>query len=133
MTRVDLIRIEESAAGTFGVLRIEGKAFCVTLEPQDKLNRRNISNIPPGKYICRKVTSPRFGKTFEVLKVPNRSHILFHAGNTQHDTRGCILLGRKYGVLRHNRAILNSGKTFKEFIGLMYATDEFELNIIEVN
>lgn len=127
-----IVRLEEADDGTFGALLIDNHVFCVTLEPPDFDNRQNISNIPPDKYICRRVDSPKYGETFEITYVPNRSHVLFHAGNIVKHTKGCILLARKWGVLSGNRAILNSGETFKNFMIKMTGTDECELEIIEV-
>lgn len=113
---VELIRIEENEIyGTFGVLRINKEAFCVTLEPADHENASNISSIPSQQYICSRVNSPKYGNTFEVLNVPGRSHVLFHAGNTKDHTKGCILLAQYYDKLKGDRAVLNSGRTFEIF------------------
>jgi len=131
-----IVRLEEAADGTFGALLINTHVFCVTMEPPDLDNQRNISNIPPGKYICKRVVSPRFGETFEITGVPKRTHVLFHAGNLVTHTEGCVLLARKWGVLRvysiEYRAILNSGDTFKAFMLKMKDVDKCELEIVEV-
>lgn len=127
--RVELIRLEKSEEGTFGVLRLDGKVYCVTLEPPDKDNRENMSCIPAGQYGCRRTGSPRFGETFEIRDVPGRSHILFHPGNVQGDTKGCVLLGRHFGLLRGERAVLNSGRTFSEFMEQCEGGNVFSLTI----
>jgi hypothetical protein len=58
--------------------------------------------IPAGEYHCGLhgwANEPvKIKKVWEVLNVPGRSAILFHAGNTDEDTRGCILVG--FGVLQ---------------------------------
>lgn len=130
--KIKLIRVEVSENGSFGVLLINGQIFCVTLEPPDKGNQQNISSIPSGMYVCKKIISPKYGETFEVKGVPNRSHILFHSGNIVTHTKGCILLARKFGVLKNDRAILNSGTTFRKFLRRLNDIDEFELNIVEI-
>ena len=127
-----IIRLEEANDGTFGALLIDDHVFCVTLEPPDFNNQQNISNIPPGNYICKRVMSRKYGDTFEIINVPGRTHVLFHSGNIVEDTKGCVLLARKWGVLGHDRAILNSGNTFRNFMIKMIGTDECELEIIEV-
>jgi hypothetical protein len=127
---VRLTRIEERK-GTFGVLTICGQAFCVTLELPDKLNKQNESNIPPGQYVCKKIISPKFGETFQVIDVINRSMVLFHAGNFLKDIRGCIILAQYYGKLRGERAVLNSGKTFRRFMEIMKDVDKFYLTVVE--
>ena len=132
MKIVELIRLENHHNyGTFGTLKIDKETFCVTLEPPDFLNQRNISCIPAGQYLCSKVNSPKFGLTYEVRHVPGRSHILFHAGNWVKNTEGCILLAESYGKIHGNRAILNSGKTFKNFLETMIDEHTFHLTISE--
>ena len=129
---VRLIRLEENHDhGTFGVLIIMAKVFCITLEPPDKENLQSKSSIPAQQYQCQRIVSPKRGETFQILNVPDRSHILFHAGNIDVHTEGCILLGQYFGKLKNNRAILNSGKTFKDFMTLMVGIDEFHLTIKE--
>ena len=116
MNIVELIRLEESEHGTFGVLRINKQVFCCTLEPPDRENEVSRSSIPAQQYLCKPVESPTHGGTFEVTKVPGRTHVLFHAGNVVKHTEGCILLGEHFGKLAGDRALLNSGKTFKNFL-----------------
>lgn len=129
MTTVELIRLEEGPEGTFGVLKIDKKVFCCTLEPRDMLNKKNISNIPaPQQYLCRKRMS-RWGETFEVMEVPDRYGILFHPLNVVEDTEGCVGLGQYFGKLRGNRAILNSGNTFRRFMEKMEEVNEFLFTI----
>ncbi len=128
---VRLIRIEESNQGTFGVLVICSQVFCVTLEPSDWFNEENISSIPAQQYQCMKIRSSRFGETFELVDVPNRSHVLFHAGNVLKHTTGCILLAQYFGKLYGDRAVRNSGKTFRRFMEIMKNIDVFNLTIKE--
>jgi hypothetical protein len=90
------------------------------------------SCIPTGTYICNQVRSPKYGLTFEVADVPNRTNILFHRGNEVNDTKGCILLAEKFGKLRGNNAILNSGLTFAKFLKIMIEYKTCNLEIIEV-
>ncbi len=129
---IELIRLEENFEyGTFGVLKINKEAFCVTLEPADLLNKQNVSSIPAQQYQCVRHYSGRYGETFRVDNVPGRSAVLFHSGNRIEDTKGCILLARKFGVLHGDRAVLNSGNTFKEFMKKMEGIDVFHLTIKE--
>jgi len=127
---VEIIRLEESFRwGTFGIMKMNKKLLCVTLEPPDIENTRNISSIPAQQYMCWRVTSPKYGETFEVKDVPDRSNILFHAGNFVGDTKGCILLAERFGKLKHNRAVLNSGSTFSMFLKVMDDFNSFHLTI----
>lgn len=132
---VELIRLETSQEGTFGVLRIQKQIFCNTLEPPDRQNAPDISSIPAGAYVCHRVESDHFGETFEVIDVFGRSLIRFHPGNWVYQTEGCILLGESTGKLRgrkgESRAILNSGSTFRAFMDLMFQDEWFRLTIVE--
>ena len=127
-----IVRMEDTEAGVLGALLLDDELFCATLEDPDLDNQVGISCIPEGVYLCKRVKSPRFGDTFEVTKVPGRTHILFHPGNTQRDTRGCVLLGQYWGKLQGDRAIMNSGDSFRGFIKATEGVSEFWLLIDDV-
>lgn len=126
-----LVRISESGEGTFGALKLNERPFCVTLEPPDRLNEVQVSQIPAGQYICKRVKSPKFGDTWEVTNVPHRSNVLIHAGNVVEHTAGCIIVGSSYGKLKGDWAVLNSGNTFKDFMTETAGADELHLTIVE--
>lgn len=128
-----LVRVSQSELGTFGVL-LHGKTpFALTLERPWSNNEPNVSCIPPGEYLCRRVNSPRFGETFEVLGVDRRSHILFHGGNTIEDTHGCILIGEEFGVINGVPAVLSSQRGFTELKHRTAHVDELTIWIDEVH
>jgi len=102
--------------GTFGTLTLGGRPICLTLEPYYNDNNPNTSCIPTGNYVCRRVRSQTHGETYEVTDVANRSYILFHKGNRDINSRGCILLGEEYGSLMGDWAILGSRKAHDEFM-----------------
>ena len=132
MHTVRLIRLEENFLyGTFGILIVDSRVFCVTLEPPDELNKESISSIPAQQYRCRRYSSNRYPDTFQVMNVPDRTKILFHKGNFDEHTEGCILLARKFGVLKGARCVLNSGETFERFMEVMEGVNEFSLTIVE--
>lgn len=127
-----LIRVEDhQTEGTFGVLVFNGKVLCVTLEPPDRENAIGRSSIPAGQYTCTKFQSPKYGWTWSISNVPNRTYVLFHGGNVVSHTRGCILLAQYFGKLKGNRAVLNSGTTFKKFLEMAEDFDELNLTITE--
>jgi len=129
---VDILRREESAKfGSFGILSVQKEVFCVTLEPPDLLNLKNVSSIPAQQYLCERYSSPKYPDTFQVMDVPGRNYVLFHAGNDIADTMGCIITAQHFGKLRGNRAVLNSGKTFNSFMKLMGNYKQFKLTIVE--
>lgn len=102
---IHLARIDE----VFGVLHIDGKKFCDTIERL---------RIPAGEYgliltISNRVLhgslwSPwKDGSLPLVLDVPGREGIRIHAGNKPADSSGCILIGIRQGdVLTSSRATL---------------------------
>lgn len=130
---LELIRLEENEKfGTFGILKINKKVFCVTLEPSDLENAPSVSSIPAQQYLIRRIQSPTFGETFQIDNVPGRSHILFHKGNVVGHTEGCVLLAQHFGKLGNNRAILNSGVTFKNFMRELQNYNVAHLTIKEI-
>jgi hypothetical protein len=128
MRKYNLVRISEFGA-TFGVLLDDRIPLCLTLERIWMSNERGVSCIPDGAYVCKRVDSPKFGVTFEVMDVPGRTDILFHRGNLSDDSHGCIVLGEEFGLLGNQRGILGSQKAFAEFLGRLKGQDTFNLDI----
>lgn len=122
----EIIRLEESGEATLGVLRVDGRLFCLTLELPDRGNAPDVSRIPEGRYRCAPVDSPRFGRAIAVRDVPGRDHILFHPGNTAADTRGCILPGTRPGRMDGRRAVLESASAMRALLEAAGGRD-FEL------
>jgi len=129
MKHFKLIRVAYIADGTFGVLFDEEIPFCLTVEREWKGNQRNISCIPTGYYLCKRVQSPKFGDTFEICDVPGRSHILFHMGNIEDDSHGCVITGEEYGKYKGKVAVASSGRAFAEFKYRLRNVDSFYLDI----
>lgn len=133
--KIELKRISYHNEGTFGVLiDDEGVPFALTVERQWLNNRPSVGSvpgscIPNGTYTCKRVQSPRFGNTFEVRNVPNRTHILFHKGNLMENSRGCIIVGEQFESLKGKPAVLSSAKGYGEFMARLRGVDEFVLVI----
>ena len=91
-----VIREPSTAAATMGILLIDGVFTCWTLE--DVVREVKIPGetaIPAGRYAVQLSLSQRFQKLLpEILTVPGFTGIRIHAGNTQADTAGCLLVGR---------------------------------------
>jgi len=143
MDKLIIDRVITGSEGTFGVLSVkvagEKTPFTLTLERQWLNNQRGISCIPAGKYICLRCNtspeygfndSPKFGDTFVVTDVEGRQYILFHKGNLDEDTHGCILIAEQFGSLHEDTAILSSRQGFGEFMSLLKDKNEFELVIL---
>lgn len=134
-----IIRCERGDEGTFGTLLLNGKAFCVTLELPYRDNVPNLSSIPTGRYVCKlspsslinTLTKGEWKSGWVLQNVPNRSDVMIHPGNITDDTHGCILVAKYYGKLRGDRAVLNSGDTFKEFMTMTRTMTQFPLMIFD--
>lgn len=142
LPQLTIKRVSTNNDGTYGVIIQNTTPFALTLEESWKENKRDISCIPAGEYICKRVNSPRFGDTFGIVNVEGRSNILFHWGNTEKDTKGCILVGEEFGYLKTldddtkkielQPAVLSSRKGFHEFMQKLDKYDGFMLKIIWV-
>lgn len=136
MLRCTLTRGKSSPAGTFGVLEAPGKKRWFSLELPWKDNKRKLSCIPAGVYVAKLRQSPRFGKVYHLQNVAGRSYILIHSGNYAGDVElgyrshveGCILLGKRVGLLDGQRAVLLSRPAVREFMSLL-DDQPFELEI----
>jgi hypothetical protein len=83
-----------SSAPTLGELLVKGAHFCSTLELPWLNNLPGKSCIPVGQYQVILSLSTRFKREMpRLIGVPGRVGILFHSGDTQADTEGCVLLG----------------------------------------
>ena len=86
-----------------GILSIEGKPFCNTLEPtwrdigpcRKGIKIPGRTAIPKGRYPVAVTRSPKFNNQWLplLLHVPGFEGVRIHAGNTAADTEGCILVG----------------------------------------
>lgn len=130
MKSIKLTRVGEYQDATFGVLSVDGRPICVTLEDKWRNNERMVSCIPKGKYIIKRHKSPKFGDCFKLQDVPGRSDILIHAGNTDADTHGCILLGTMFGTVGDKAGILSSRSAMTWFNLLMLNETEAELEVV---
>ena len=107
---------------TIGELFLNGERFCDTLELPYRDNQKSISCIPTGEYKVRlrlaRESASRDYLHLLVQEVKDRSHILFHRGNSAKNTKGCILVGQGS---QHNivyNSILAMDLLMKEIINL---------------
>lgn len=119
---------------TGGVLSIDGKFFCYTLEDKDRKLEINPgdkvygkSAIPRGTYKVVMDYSPKYKKMMpHILDVPGFSGIRFHPGNTIEDTDGCVLLGDK----RAYNTVIDSKIAFDRFVSVIrVVTEPIQLTI----
>lgn len=130
MKKLTLKRINSSSECVLGVLELDDKEVCKTLELPWRDNQKGISCIPAGEYKLSPYPSSRFGEVYIVNDVPNRTGILIHTGNTADDIEGCILVGNAHAKLNGKKAVLNSKQTFKVLKELL-GNEEYILNIVD--
>lgn len=107
--QLKLIRLDETVQGTPGLLTVDGRLLCYTLERRWFDNAKNLSCIPTGVYKLQKGASPKFERDlYEVKGVPNRSKILIHALNLAMESDGCIGVGSSFGTYRGQFAIMKA-------------------------
>lgn len=125
---------------TISNLYIDGKWFCNCLEDVDRgldnsmsedmirtLKKPSITAIPRGTYeITLDVISPKYskiqfykdvcnGKVPRLKNVKGFDGILIHAGNTDKDSSGCLLVGQN----KVKGQVINSKETFKALYKLL--------------
>lgn len=91
-----LVRKELTTRSTIGELQVDGDFECFTLEDVVRpVKIKGATAIPQGVYEIVINWSQRFQRLLPLLlNVPQFDGIRIHAGNTDADTEGCILVGR---------------------------------------
>ena len=97
--------------GTLGVIKLDSETFYSVERPWLD-NAPNVSCVPEGTYKTGWRDSPKFGETWHIKDVPNRTYILIHAANYPTDVHGCIGLGMQLMADRiavgHSRKAVNA-------------------------
>lgn len=133
MIQAEILRLFKREDGTPGVLSIGGMPICLTMERKWANNQIGISCIPTGQYLCKRVQSPKFGDTFEITGVSGRTEILFHSGNIDDDSHGCVILGECFEPWKDGSLSVQSSKiAFREFLARLKGENQFVLNVREV-
>ena len=129
--KLKIIRQPKEHCPTLGLLFVDGKFFCHTLEDEDRLLTQDMpilrigkikvygqTAIPYGKYSVQVTMSPRFKRLLPaVTPVKGFVGIRIHAGNTEQDSLGCILVG--FGCEPENFQITESGKAENALVKIL--------------
>lgn len=121
--------LREAEHGVFGfMMTMAGTAICETLE--HSFDGKAI--IPPGTYTCaRGMHALKNGvpfETFEVTGVEGHSGLLFHTGNTNADSHGCILVGDAFDTTQP--MITGSRIAFARFMEYQARCAHFTLHVL---
>lgn len=118
---VTIKRVTAMPEGIFGVLLVDNLPLALTLEPT--LDDTLAPVIPIGVYFAVPTWYNKGNyKTFEITGVAGHSRLLFHVGNTEADSLGCVLLGTSFGSVGGKRALLRSSEAFALFMNAMPST-----------
>lgn len=90
--------------------------------------------IPNGEFVCVRGNHKLHGmiesfSTFEITGIVNHSNLLFHWGNYNKDSEGCILLGSRFSFNGSEEMIINSKLTFNNFLSIQENLDSFKLTV----
>jgi len=98
--KIEVKRLHRTDNSTIGELTIDGKFECYTLEDIERYVKiKGETAIPKGTYKVIINQSNRFKRLLPLLiGVPNFEGVRIHAGNSNHDTEGCILVGQNRSV-----------------------------------
>lgn len=118
---ITLQRVYSTDTETVGILRVNGKFECWTLEDRRRAVKVDgETRIPEGTYNIKLRTqggmTKRYAAKFPehlgmvwLQDVDDFEWVYIHIGNTHEDTDGCVLVGR--GVITGNKCSLTSSTT----------------------
>ena len=127
-----LTRRDFYSTGIFGDFTFDGDdaPFMVTLEHAYPIETGFAPVVPPGVYTCVRGTHALSNGvpfvTFEITGVSGHSGILFHAGNYNADSHGCVLCGK--AIL--GGMITGSKDEFAAFMARLEGVDSFDLEVV---
>ncbi len=132
-----LIRKQYLRDGIFSELRDESdNLIAVTLEHAYANDAGGFEpKIPPGVYTCVRGPHRLHGMnedfiTFEITGVEGHTNLLFHWGNWNKDSDGCVLTGKDELQLKDQDMIEHSKDAFSNLMELEKNVDSFPLTVI---
>jgi len=125
--KIEIKRLHKTEFSTIGELLVDGVWECYTLEDVERdVKIKAETAIPRGTYKVIINQSNRLKRLLPLLlNVPNFEGVRIHAGNTNHDTEGCILVGQT----RSKDFIGQSRKAFEKLFAKMQKAKEITLTI----
>lgn len=125
--KINIKRLYITEHSTIGELTVDGAFECFTLEDKERAVKiKGETAIAKGTYKVIINQSNRFKKLLPLLlNVSNFEGVRIHSGNSNHDTEGCILVGRT----RSQDFIGQSRKAFDSLFAKMQKAEEITLTI----
>lgn len=133
------ISLHRLYSGPDGILSVayddKDDEIFVSLEHAYQVGDLWIPKIPDGTYECvrgdhrlKKMTTSF--STFMVTGVPLHSGLLFHCGNFDEDSDGCILIGEDPKSIDGRFMITNSRASFDRFMKMQAGVDLFRMTVV---
>jgi hypothetical protein len=127
------------ADGIFSTVVGENGPVCVGLEHAYLVDGVWTPKIYPGVFTCQRGLHRLHGmtedfETFEITGVEDHKNLLFHWGNYNENSEGCVLVGesvveaRGHGMA-HVEMVTNSRLTFAKFMQLQLGVERFLLTV----
>ncbi len=136
-----LTRKEYRPDGIFSTLTgDEGQTIAHTLEHSYATGPALVNafgwapKIPNGTYTCRRSMHRLHGmdhdfETFEITGVEGHQNLLFHWGNYNGDSEGCVLTGQSEAVVGGVHMVTASKATFAALMALQDGLETFQLTV----
>lgn len=140
---IDVHRKYRKPGYSIGILSIDGKVICNTLEDTDRGLRKEMSEkeiakikikgetaIPIGKYSVIISYSQRFKRQMPLIcDVKGFSGIRIHSGNKAEHTEGCILCGKNTEVGRVTSSKYWTDKVYEYIENALKNKQSVKINI----
>ena len=123
--RLELHTVARRDDGCFSVLLWDGRPFAVSVEH----TYGEWPKLLSGEFWCLRDVYHKGGyETFEI-QLPGHDRVLFHKGNTEGDSAGCVVVGESFGVLKEVTAVQDSKGGFEEFMLLAKGLNSFKMKV----
>jgi len=129
MDKITITRKKNSEKGCTGIISFEKHPLItfLTLEDCDRFldifpskKQYGETAIPCGIYEAVLENHAKFGLTFRLKDVPNYEGVLCpHVGNTNKDTKGCILIGEEESNFVLKKSV-DAKKRFDQIVKISY-------------
>jgi hypothetical protein len=126
---VRLVRFAYMPTATLGRLYLPNGEILITVERHWEGNKPNVSCIPEGIYQCKPFSGAKYKDVFQVMDVPNRSYILFHAANYPEQLEGCIAPGLALIPYQSSKQGVQNSRAAIERLRAAVPKEGFELEI----
>jgi hypothetical protein len=130
-----LERVQRRSDGIFShLLDDKDNIIAYTLEHAYEQDGQYSPKIPNGEFKCVRGQHRLHGMTedfttFEITGIEGHSNLLFHWGNYNKDSEGCVLVGDAIIDSSGSEMITHSRATFEKFMELEQGLDFFTLTV----